>query len=48
MGGWYRQCVEVVFEGPLDCRLQGYLAHEKMPTPLGPPYDPRYRPTVGS
>ena len=28
--------------------LQGYLAHKKMPTPLGPPYDPRHRPTVGS
>ena len=28
--------------------LQGYLAHEKKPTPLGPPYDPRCSPTVGS
>ena len=28
--------------------LQGHLAHEKTPTPLGPPYDPRYGPTVGS
>ena len=28
--------------------LQGYLAHEKMPTPLRPPKDPRHRPTVGS
>ena len=28
--------------------LQGYLAHEKTLTPLGPPYDPRYSPTVGS
>ena len=27
--------------------LQGYLAHKKQP-PLGPPYDPRYSPTVGS
>ena len=27
---------------------QGYLAHKKTPTPLGPPYDPRHRPTVGS
>ena len=25
---------------------QGYLAHKK--TPLGPPYDPRYGPTVGA
>ena len=29
-------------------RLQGYLAHKKQPHPLGPPYDPRYSPTVGS
>ena len=28
--------------------LQGYLAHKKTPTPLGPPWDPRYWPTVGS
>ena len=28
--------------------LQGYLAHKKKPTPLGPPYDPRHGPTVGS
>ena len=28
--------------------LQGYLAHEKSPTPLGPPEDPRHRPTVGT
>jgi hypothetical protein len=28
--------------------VQGYLAHEKTPTPLGPPEDPRHRPTVGS
>ena len=28
--------------------LQGYLAHRKTPTPLGPPWDPRHRPTVGS
>ena len=28
--------------------LQGYLAHQKMPTPLGPPRDPTHRPTVGS
>ena len=27
--------------------LQGYLTHKKMPNPLGPPYDPRHRPTVG-
>ena len=26
---------------------QGYLAHKKTPTPLGPPYDPRHMPTVG-
>ena len=28
--------------------LQGYLAHKKQPPPLGPPYDARYSPTVGS
>ena len=27
---------------------QGYLAHEKVPSPLGPPLDPRYSPTAGS
>ena len=29
-------------------RIQGYLSHEKTPTPLGTPSDPRHRPTVGS
>ena len=28
--------------------VQGNLAHNKTPTSLGPPYDPRHRPTVGS
>ena len=28
--------------------LQGYLAHKKTPTPLGPPKDPEHGPTVGS
>ena len=28
--------------------VQGYLVHKKTPAPLGPPYDPRHRPTVGS
>ena len=28
--------------------VQGYLAHKKTPNPLGPPEDPRQRPTVGS
>ena len=28
--------------------LQGYLAHKKQPSPLGPPYDPRCSPSVGS
>ena len=28
--------------------LQGYLAHTKTPPPLGPPWGPRHRPTVGS
>ena len=34
--------------GPLRPTVQGYLAHKKQPPPLGPPYDPRYSPTVGS
>ena len=28
-------------------RVQGYLAHKKKPTLLGPFEDPRHRPTVG-
>ena len=28
--------------------LQSFLAHKKTPTPLGPPKDPRHRPTEGS
>ena len=28
--------------------LQGYLAHQKPPPPLGSPLGPRHRPTVGS
>ena len=28
--------------------VQGFLAHEKTPTPLEPPWDPMHRPTVGS
>ena len=28
--------------------VQGYLAHKKTHPPLGPPLDPRHRPTVGS
>ena len=28
-------------------RVHGCLAHKKQPLPLGPPYDPRYSPTVG-
>ena len=27
--------------------LQGYLAHKKALTPLGPPHGPRHSPTVG-
>ena len=34
--------------GVRDWPVQGYLAHKKTPTPLGPPQDPWYRPTVGS
>ena len=33
---------------PTQAALQGYLAHKKQPPPLGPPYDPRHSPTVGS
>ena len=33
---------------PLVPALQGYLAHEKTPTSLGPSQDPRHRPAVGS
>ena len=29
-------------------RVQSYLAHKKNPSPLGPPYEPRHSPTVGS
>ena len=29
-------------------RAQGYLAHKKQLSPLGPPYEPRYSPIVGS
>jgi hypothetical protein len=28
--------------------VQGYLAHKKTSTPLGPPQDPRHRPSLGS
>ena len=28
--------------------LQGYLAHKKPPPPLGPPWETRHGPTVGS
>ena len=28
--------------------VQGYLAHKKVPTPLGPPQGHRHEPTVGS
>jgi len=33
-----------------DCEytVHGYLAYEKTPTPLGPPWVPRHRATVGS
>ena len=40
--------VPVPLESGLRKVLQGYLAHKKTPTPLGPPYDPRQRSTVGS
>ena len=31
------------------CRAQqGYLTHMKTPIPLGLPWDPRHKPTVGS
>ena len=28
--------------------VQGYLAHEKAPIPLGPPKGPKHSPTIGS
>ena len=28
--------------------VQGYLAHKKKPTPLGPSYDPRHGPAARS
>ena len=33
-----------------ECKhaIQGYLARQKMPSPLGPPNDPRHRSTIGS
>ena len=35
--------------GATPCvEVQGYLAHKKSPTPLGPPKDPAHMPTVGS
>jgi len=33
---------------PQDHNLHGHLAHKKTPTPLGPPWDPRHMPPVGS
>ena len=38
----------LLFRGPNPYTLQGYLAHEKEPAPLGPPYDSRCSPTKGS
>ena len=38
----------MVRQSALAAGLQGYLANKKTPTSLGPPYDPRHRPTVGS
>ena len=37
-----------VWDGRSDLTIQGYLAHMKTPTPLGLPWYPRHRPTVGS
>jgi hypothetical protein len=33
--------------GTSQAGLQGYLAHKKPPTPLGPPKGPRHKSTVG-
>jgi hypothetical protein len=48
-------CFSGVFPGAVNVgrcyphsRLQGYLAHKKRHSPLGPPQGPRHRPTVGS
>jgi hypothetical protein len=32
----------------VNLRIQGYLAHKKMPPSLGPPYGPRHSPTAWS
>jgi len=34
-------------EGAEARDIQGYLAHTKQPSPLGPPQGPRHTPTVG-
>ena len=43
MRGGKRELVYALVPEP-----QGYLAHKKLQTPLGPLYDPRHSPTVGS
>ena len=40
--------IEGVREISSTVHVQGHLAHKKTPIPLGPPWDPRNRPTVGS
>ena len=38
----------VLYRGRVCPQLQGFLAHNEVPSLLGPPKDPRKRPTVGS
>jgi len=42
------ECVRTLEARCVATRVQGYLAHKKTPTPLGPPQGPRHMPTVGS
>ena len=37
------KCNSLAGAGPAIQALQGYLAHKKVPPPLGPPYGPRHR-----
>ena len=46
-----RDCVKPLrslYKGLYPQNVQGYLAHKNSPTPLGPPWDSKHRPSVGS
>ena len=32
----------------IETKVQGFFAHKKQHPPLGPPWDPRYGPALGS